>query len=749
MKLFLVALLLTAFLASADTVYRSPEPVAMAEYLGMDSGTLVQFNLPSLQAVSKTLEGFGQGVVFRVPGGGYGAEVGTPDVPVIRRMVQIPATGGITLEIVNTETSVLGSYNVLPAQPFQERSGFQAPLKVNNDVYGSNQFYPSSPVSLHRISILRDIRVAWVSFHPVQVNPVTGNAQITTSATVRLVSNGAPGENELLRASAGITRSFVPFYREVLGFQETDAIIDGSYLVIGSEAAIGLCEDLIQWKREKGYDVQIGLMEDIGFTAANVDAYIETAFNTWSNPPEWVLLLGDEVGVPVYWVGSIAADNQYGVIGTGVDPSIHVGRLCADTGSLNYVSWKIMAYEKDPYEPAASWFQYGVCLGSSDFTDPLQSWRHKQIMSNDGNMSVKLYCPNPSYGGMNPSVALISADFNNGVSLFSYIGHGSRTSWGTTGFSNSDVNALTNNRRLVWISSIACVNSQFASGGSGDCFGEAWLKAGSIAEPKGAVGFMGATVNSPVGPTDSLAIYQLRGYFQMDMHHMGQAFDYGKIKAYEFTGNASNSNMHMIMGEPEHDIFTTTGPLVHLSSSHPTTVNVGSFPVTITAAGSPVNNALVGLCQGTTVLASGRTNSSGTVTLNIAEVPGSEDVTLTVTAHNLYPLQVMVPTGVGIGDETGPSVHGFHLAPAYPNPITAAGSSIGFSTAMAGEAVLQVFDLSGRVVRTLQQGELLPGTHSVIWDGADSRGNPVPGGVYFYRLQTPHGTATRSCVVIR
>ncbi len=748
MKLFLVTVFLLAFLASGGTVYRAPQPVEAAEYLGTDSGQLVRFNLQALTTTDASLEGYGSGVVFRVPEGGYGTEIGTPDLPVIRKMVQIPATGGISIEIVSAETSTLGNYNVLPFQPFQERNGAEQPLRVDAEVYGTSEFYPASPVTLHSISILRDIRVAWVCFNPVQVNPVTGQTIVTTSVTARLVSDGTPGENELFRVPAGITRSFLPYYREVLGFQETDAIVEGSYLVIGSQSAVDLCADLIQWKREKGYDVQIGLMENIGNTSAAVNTYIENAFNTWSNPPEWVLLLGDEAGVPAYWAGSIASDNQYGVIGTGVDPSIHVGRLCADTATLNYVSWKVWSYETDPYEPAASWFQYAVSVGSSDFQDPLMSWRYMQIMATDGNMDVTLYCPTGTYGGINPTVALLSAEINSGLSLFSYIGHGSRTSWGTTGFNNSNVAALTNGRMLPWVSSIACVNCQFADGGSSDCFGEAWLKSGSIATPRGAVGFMGATVNSPVGPTDSLALYQFKGYFQLDMYHMGQAFDYGKIKAYEYTGNASNSNMHMIMGEPEHDIFTTTGPLVHLSATHPSEVGTGAFPVTVTAGGSPVSNAMVGLCQGTTVLASGRTDASGLITLNIPTTPGSDDVTFTVTAHNLYPLQVMVPTGVGTEGEAGATVPGFHLSTASPNPI-AAGTTIAFGTTTGGHVSLQVFDLSGRIVRTLQQGDLPAGSHSVIWDGTDARGTQVPGGVYFYRLSTPEGTATRSCVVVR
>lgn len=747
MRFFLSAVLLAAFSAPAEVLWRAPEPVEPAVYLGFDNGPAVQFNVPAVAAEESVLEGFGSGVVFRVPGGGYGTEPGTPDLPVIRRMVQIPALGGFDVEVVSAETSVLGCYNVLPFQPFPDRSGEPQPLQVNARVYGSATPFPASPVTIDRISVLRDIRVAWVSFSPIQVNPVTGLTTITTSITVRLTPNGAPGENELARVSTGTTRSFLPVYREVLGFQETDAMVDGSYLVIGSQAAIDLCADLIQWKREKGFDVVVTSMETIGFTSAAVDDYVENAFNTWENPPEWLLLLGDESIVPAYWVGSIASDNQYGVIGTGVDPSVHVGRLCADVSKLDYVAWKVWAHETDPFEPASSWFQHGVCVGSSDFTDPLQSYRHKQIMANDGNMVVSLYCPVGTYGGIPPSVALLTGEFNSGVSFMSYIGHGSRTSWGTTGFNNSHVAALTNGRRLPWILSIACNNAEFASG-SGDCFGEAWMKSGTVADAKGAVGFMGATVSSPYGPTDSLAIFLLRGYFQEEMYHMGEAFDYGKIKAYEYTGHSGNSNMHMIMGEPEHDLFTTTGPLVHLSASHDGTVSVGTFTVTVTAGGTPVENAMVGLCQVSTVLAGGYTDASGTVTLDVPSVPGAEDVTLTVTAHNLYPLQESVPASVGGEGATGSTVPGFRLYGATPNPISS-GASIGFSTSAPGPVTLQVFDVTGRVVTTLHRGELPAGDHNVLWDGSDQSGTPVPGGLYLYRLSSPEGAASRSCVVIR
>lgn len=60
-----------------------------------------------------------------------------------------------------------------------------------------------------------------------------------------------------------------------------------------------------------------------------------------------------------------------------------------------------------------------------------------------------------------------------------------------------------------------------------------------------------------------------------------------------------------------------------------------------------------------------------------------------------------------------------------------------------------VFDASGRLVRTLLEGELLAGQGSLAWDGRDASGRDVPGGVYFVRVTTNRGTVSRSIVVAR
>lgn len=741
----LVVLVLITAIAGAETVYKSSEFIENAVWQGTDgTDVLVEFNLQSLDAKDVFNTDFGSVTEFSIPEECSANDIGRPDLPVLRKMVQIAPTGGIRVEIVSEETHILGLYSVAPFYGYPLRNGETPDRKIDESIYGSSAFYPSTCVELESVEILRDIRVATLLFNPVRINPVTGETMITTSVTVRLVNEG-PGENELLRNVTAYTSSYMPIYEEVLGFDDSKDTTTGSYLVISSQEGYEYAQDLIDWKRQTGLEVHFGRVPDIGTTSSAIESYIDNAFNTWSNPPEWLLIVGGENVVPVPSNGGVSlSDNRYGVIGSGYNPSIHVGRICGgDTDNLTYQAWKIESYESDPYQPASSWFQEAVSIGSTDFEDPWMSYRYANIMR-EHEMTVALYCYNGSYGGTPPSISNLSAEFNDGTSLVSYIGHGDVTQWVTTGFSNSDVANLTNGRKLPWISSIACQNTNFDGY---YCFGEAWMAEGSIANPKGAVGFMGATENSPVGPTDSLALYQFKGYFEEGIYHMGAAFDYGKIQAYLYTGHSANSDMHMIFGCPEFDIFTDTSPLVYLSGTHDAYISSGSFSVTVTAGGSPVEGAHVGIVQDTTLLAWGFTDASGVVSLTIGTIPTLDDVTITCTNHNGYPYIGTATVTTGIGSETSGLSGVPTLFETYPNPISNS-AKFTYSLPVSGNASLSIFDLSGRVICNLVNGSHEAGVHTVSWDGTGN-GMPVPDGIYLYRLSTPDGSETRSCVVIR
>ena len=60
-----------------------------------------------------------------------------------------------------------------------------------------------------------------------------------------------------------------------------------------------------------------------------------------------------------------------------------------------------------------------------------------------------------------------------------------------------------------------------------------------------------------------------------------------------------------------------------------------------------------------------------------------------------------------------------------------------------------VYDLRGRLVRTLLRGEVGVGPQEVIWNGRDNQGQQVSSGIYFYRLVSMDAVETRKMVVLK
>ncbi len=83
-----------------------------------------------------------------------------------------------------------------------------------------------------------------------------------------------------------------------------------------------------------------------------------------------------------------------------------------------------------------------------------------------------------------------------------------------------------------------------------------------------------------------------------------------------------------------------------------------------------------------------------------------------------------------------------------PNPFRPQ-TMIGFRLPERAPVLLRVFDLSGRLVRTLLDGSADAGAHQVSWDGCDDNGAVVASGVYFYRFASGDVTETRKMILAR
>jgi PKD repeat protein len=84
-----------------------------------------------------------------------------------------------------------------------------------------------------------------------------------------------------------------------------------------------------------------------------------------------------------------------------------------------------------------------------------------------------------------------------------------------------------------------------------------------------------------------------------------------------------------------------------------------------------------------------------------------------------------------------------------PNPLNPEGT-ITFRTSRPGNVKVLIFDLHGRLVRSLEPGtDLGVGYHDVRLDGRSDQGEQLPSGVYFYRIEAAEGVDTGQFVIAR
>jgi hypothetical protein len=85
----------------------------------------------------------------------------------------------------------------------------------------------------------------------------------------------------------------------------------------------------------------------------------------------------------------------------------------------------------------------------------------------------------------------------------------------------------------------------------------------------------------------------------------------------------------------------------------------------------------------------------------------------------------------------------------YPNPFNP-NTIIIYNMAKKGPVHMAIYDVSGRLVRTLLEGEVIEaGRRSARWDGMNSRGAPVASGTYFCRMKCTVGESSIKLIMLR
>jgi len=90
----------------------------------------------------------------------------------------------------------------------------------------------------------------------------------------------------------------------------------------------------------------------------------------------------------------------------------------------------------------------------------------------------------------------------------------------------------------------------------------------------------------------------------------------------------------------------------------------------------------------------------------------------------------------------------FQLLQNYPNPFNAS-TQISYNLPVDAEVLIRIFDVSGRLVRTLVEGHRQAGQHMVRWDGCNLTGGMAASGLYFCSLETQGQSQRMKMVLLR
>lgn len=450
-----------------------------------------QFSNVSLKDVTYTRILFEGSIVSK--------EKGYASLPFIHASLQLGTNKNVSLLVTGKEyKDYYLEYPLVPSRGviYRDQDPDEIPFEINPASI-VDELYPADIARQTDPFIIRDVRGITIYVNPFRYNAAKNILRVYSSVTVQLTENNTlpinplMGKNKILSVMNGIYRSVFINYqsnRDDLTIGEA-----GDILVICTSRDETAIDSFIEWKRQKGFLVT----KEVVATGTNVKSLIQNQYDA-NNNLLYVQLVGDWPDIKSETLGYAAPmDPQLGcVVGSDEFADICIGRF--STNNENHVTIqvnKVIDYEKTP-EVGGLWYDTftGLASNQGPGDDNELDYEHIDVIYYD---KLDPFTYNSFYPIYDPSAypTMVNNAINTGTSIINYCGHGSSTSWITSGFSNSNVANLTNEHKLPFIISVACNNGDFHQT-YGDCFAETWLKK----ENGGAVMFLGASISQPWDP---------------------------------------------------------------------------------------------------------------------------------------------------------------------------------------------------------------------------------------------------------
>ncbi|MCK9618690.1 MAG: C25 family cysteine peptidase, partial [Lentimicrobiaceae bacterium] len=575
-------------------------------------------------------------------------QAGAPDLRKFTASFIIPDKAKTDYMIIASEYKDYFNIEIAPSKGNLYRNIDPASvLYTYGKEYTIDAFYPGRLVAQGNPYILRNFRGQAIDVYPFQYNPVTKVLRVYTHLEIKIFATNEEGTNPFI-GSKNLRHSNTEFdaiyqstFLNAPANNYTDVEEQGSMLIISYGSFMTAMQPLIDWKNQQGIACEIVDVATIGNANAIKD-YITNYYNTHNLT--YVLLVGDAAQVPTLNASGGSSDNSYSyIVGNDHYPDLFVGRFSAENiQQVETQVQKVLNYEKNPLT-TIDWFSQGVGIASSQGPgdDNEYDWQHirnirTKLLDYTYTSVAELY--DGSQGGFdapgNPTSAMVATEINTGRGIINYTGHGSETNWTTTGFSNTNVNALANDNMLPFIISVACVNGKFAGL---TCFAEVWLRAQHNGQPSGAVAALMSTINQSWDPpmdgqdamneilTEMIPGNVKRTFGGITMNGCILMNDEYGADGMEMTDTWN------IFGDPS--LMVRTQMPTAITATHPSTVPVGTSQIAVNAS---TGSGLVALTINNQIIATANL-SLGSANLNFPALTETGTIHIVITAFNRIP----------------------------------------------------------------------------------------------------------------
>jgi hypothetical protein len=462
---------------------------------------IFEVNFPGMVAKNVVKEGMTYQTLF-MPGGGKTHNLGWAELPTFGRFITAPKEAEPQIEVLEYTAQTLSGYNVYPAQEQPvDKAGTPEPEFIKDeDFYQQNEFYPDRMVFAEEPKIIRGCPVSLFILFPVQYNPATKELRVYSYMRVRVSFVGGTG---VFIDPAHRSPYFEPLYQNILlnySSLGTPPLLGGKtdtgcdYLIITHPDFQAWAESLALWKNLSGISTWVKSTSETGSDTGSIRSYIQNAYDTWTPPPSFVLLIGDAEFVPVFYrtthpyEGYKTGTDMYYSTVDGYDwfPDIYMGRISVDTPEeVEAVMNKVLNYQRNPIATPVSFYNNALVSAYFQDEDPQDGYADRfflqtsevirDFLVSQGYDVERCYTKtegsNPQYyyfgDPLPPGLTWdcdsihISNAINNGVFIVNHRDHGGCDKWKHPEYTVSNIDGLSNGAKLPVVFSINCKTGHF------------------------------------------------------------------------------------------------------------------------------------------------------------------------------------------------------------------------------------------------------------------------------------------------